>query len=325
MAANIDRAKVLRFFTWTNRELGPLFIAIGCMIAASWISYAGVAVAVRDAGKDWILLFTSAAAAALLAIAILFARKALRGDKPLLEFHDEVKRAKNFDFANLILRSFRKAETSLDSLLDFGQAGPADSGSNSGSPEDEALLEALQPKAVLLFGRREGAEFLKFLFDGHALIVEYSPISVAVLYLTTSELIVYLASAGIVTGDVSTEQIRRIPLENVGAVTLEPASRRIGRTGNERLFQEYERVIRNNPTHEILAMERSIRVAKADGEDLILPAGDPVYRGASRQFPDAWEGDRISRAAREVSRRIAESKAAAEGEARPEPRATSAE
>jgi hypothetical protein len=54
-------------------------------------------------------------------------------------------------------------------------------------------------------------------------------------------------------------------------------------------------------------------------EDLILPAGDPVYRGASRQFPDSWEGDCFSRAAREVSRRIAEAKAAAEGEARPEP------
>lgn len=320
MAANIDRAKVLRFFTWSSRELGPLFIAIGSMIAASWVTYLGVVIAQKDAERDWILLFTSTAAAALLAIAILSARKALRGDKPLLEFHDEVKRAKNFDFANLILRSFRKAETSLDSLLDFGQAGPAASGSNTGSPEDEALLEALQPKAVLLSGRREGAEFLKFLFDGRALIVEYSPIAVAVLYLTRSELIVYLASAGLVTGDVGTEEIRRIPLENVAAVTLEPASRRIGRTADERLFNEYERVVRNNPSHEILAMERSFRVAKADGEDLVLPAGDPVYRRASRQFPDAWEGDRFSRAASEVSRRIAEAKAAAEGEARPEPR-----
>jgi hypothetical protein len=320
MAANIDRAKVLRFFTWTNRELGPLFIAIGCMIAASWISYLGVAVAVRNAEKDWVLLYTSAASAAFLAIAILAVRRALRGDKPLLEFHDEVKRAKNFDFANLILRSFRKAETSLNSLLDFGQVGPAASSSTTGSTEDEALLEALQPKAVLLSGRHEGAEFLKFLFDGHALIVEYSPVAVAVLYLTRTELIVYLASAGIVRGDLGAEEIRRIPLENVGAVTLEPASRRIRRAGNERLFHEYERVIRNNPTHEILAMERSIRVANADGEDLILPAGDPVYRGSSRQLPDAWEGDRISRAARQVSRRIAEAKAAAEGEARPEPK-----
>ena len=247
MAADIDRSKVLRFFTWSNRDLGPLFISIGCMIAASWISYLGVAVAVRNAEKDWVLLYTSAAAAAFLAIAILSVRRALRGDKPLLEFHDEVKRAKNFDFANLILRSFQKAEISLDSLLDFNQEGPAASGSNTGSPEDEALLEALQQKAVLLFGRRDGAEFLKFLFDGQALIVEYSPVTVAVLYLTRTELIVYLASAGIVNGDVGTEEIRRIPLEKVAAVTLEPASRRIGRTGNERLFNEYERVVRNIP------------------------------------------------------------------------------
>jgi hypothetical protein len=313
MAADIDRAKVLRFFTWTNRDLGPLFLAILCMIAASWISYLGVAVAVRNAGKDWVLLYTSAAAAAFLAVAILSVRKALRGDKPLLEFHDEVKRAKNSDFANLILRSFRKADISLNSLLDFNREGQAASGSSSNSSEDKALLEALRQKAVLLFGRRDGAEFLKFLFDGQALIVEYSPIAVAVLYLTRTELIVYLASAGLVTGDVGTEELRRIPLEKVASVTLEPASRRIGRTGNERLFQEYERVIRNNPTHEILAMERTIRVARTEGEALILPAGDPVYRSGSRQFPDAWEGDRFSRAAREVSLRIAEVKAAAEG------------
>jgi hypothetical protein len=313
MAADIDRAKVLRFFTWTNRDLIPLFITIGCMIAASWVSYLGVAVAVRNAGKDWVLLYTSAAAAAFLAVAILSVTKALRGDKPLLELHDEVKRAKNFDLANLVLRSFRKAEINLDSLLDFNREAPAAFGSDTRSPEDKALLEALRQKAVLLFGRGDGAEFLKFLFDGHALIVEYSPIAVAVLYLTRTELIVYLANAGLVTGDVGTEEISRIPLEKVASVTLEPASRRIGRTENEHLFQEYERLIRNNPTREILAMERTIRVAKADGGDLILPAGDPVYRDAGRQFPDAWEGDRFSRAAREVSRRIAEAKAAAEG------------
>ena len=189
-----------------------------------------------------------------------------------------------------------------------------------GTPGDKALLGALQQKAILLYGRQESAEFLKFLFDGNALVVEHSPMRAAVLYLTGTELIVYLASANIVRGDTAGEEIRRIPLQQVLAVTLEPASRRIARTGNERLFQEYERVIRNNPSHEILLMERSIRVAKADGEVLVLPAGDPVYQRSSRRFPDAWEEDRFSRAACEISRGIAEAKAAAEAGLHTEPK-----
>ena len=54
MTEKIDRAKVLRFFTWTSRELGFLIIAIGCMIVATWVMYLGVAVALKDAEKTWI-------------------------------------------------------------------------------------------------------------------------------------------------------------------------------------------------------------------------------------------------------------------------------
>jgi len=311
---NIDRAKVLRFFTWTSRELGFLVIAIGCMIVATWVMYLGVAVALKDAERASILLLTSTASAVFLAISALFFRMTLRGDKPLLEFHDEVKKAKSSDFANVLIQSFRKTETALNNLLDFHQAGPVAMGPDGFGPEDRQLLEALSRKAVLLFGRQGETEFLKFLFNGTSLVIEYSPISVAVLYLTKRELIAYLASADILKGEVSAGEIRRIPLQKVAGVTMEPVSRRIVRTGNERLFLEYERVIKNNPSHELAATERSIRVAKADGQDLILPAGDPLYWRGKRWNADADEGDRFTRIASEVSRRIEEAKRAAEGE-----------
>ena len=146
------------------------------------------------------------------------------------------------------------------------------------------------------------------------MVIEYSPVSVAILYLTKRELIVYLASADILKGEVSAGEIRRIPLQKVVEVTMEPVSRRIVRTGNERRFLEYERVIKNNPSHELAATERSIRVAKADGQDLILPAGDPLYRRGKRWNADAGEGDRFTRIASQVSRRIEETNRAAEGE-----------
>ena len=314
MTENIDRAKVLRFFTWTSRELGFLVIAIGCMIVATWVMYLGVAVALKDAERASILLFTSTASAGFLGISALFFRMTLSGDKPLLEFHDEVKKAKSFDFANVLIQSFRETETALNNLLDFDRAGPVAMGSDGFGPEDRQLLEALSRKAVLLFGRQGETEFLKFLFNGTSLVIEYSPVSVAVLYLTKRELIAYLASADILKGEVSAGEIRRIPLQKVVEVTMEPVSRRIVRTGNERLFLEYERVIKNNPSHELAATERSIRVAKADGQDLILPAGDPLYWRSKRWNADAGEGDRFTRIASEVSRRIEEAKRVAEGE-----------
>ena len=309
MTEKIDRAKVLRFFTWTGRELVFLIIAIGSMIVATWVMYLGVSVALKDAEKAGILIFTSTASAVFLGIGAVYFRMALRGDKPLLEFHDEVKKAKNFDFSNVLIRSYRKTETTLDNLLDFDQAGAVAYGSDGFGPEDEKLLEALRQKAVLLYGRQGETEFLKFLFNGTSLIIEYSPISVAVLYLTKRELIVYLASADILKGEASAGEIRRIPLQKVAEVTMEPVSRRIVRTGNERLFLEYERVVKNNPSHEMAATERSIRVAKADGQDLILPAGDPLYWRA-----DAGEGDTFTRIASEISRRIEEAKRATESE-----------
>ncbi len=283
MDGKIDRAKVLRFFKWSNQEFAPLLIAIGCIIVANWIGYVGVVVAQSDEEKAWILGFTFTIAAGFLGVAALSFRKAMKGDKPLLEFHGEVKKAKNLDFANVLIQSFRKTDTALDKVLDFDPTGLVSHISDAAGSEDGQLLEALRPKAVFLAGRRDDTGFLKFLLSGGSLTVEYSPVSVAVLYLTRSELICYFASADIVRGEVSAEEIERVPLQNIAEVTMEPAIRRIGRTGNDRLFHEYDRVTRNNPSREIISVERSIRVATTDGQDLVLPAGDPVYhRGKSQ-------------------------------------------
>ncbi len=275
-------------------------------------------IAQSDEKKAWVLGFTFTIAAGFLVLAALSFRKAMKGDKPLLEFHGEVKKAKSFDFANVLIQSFRKTDTALDKVLDIDPTGPAAPISDAAGAEDAQLLEALRPKAVFLSGRRDDTGFLKFLFSAGSLTVEYSPVSVAVLYLTRSELICYFASADIVRGEVSAEEIKRVPLQNIAEVTMEPAIRRIGRTGNDRLFHEYDRVTRNNPSREIVSVERSIRVATTDGQDLILPAGDPVYHRGKYHNAYAGEGDNFSRIAGEVSRRVSEAKRAAGSELRPE-------
>jgi hypothetical protein len=273
-------------------------------------------VALKNAEKAWILGLTAVIAAVTLCAGAFFVVKALKSDKLLPESYDEVRKAKDFDFANVLIRSFRKTEAALNNLLDFDQAGPVVARSDALGPEDRQLLEALRKKAVFLFGPPESTEFLKFIFDGCALRFEYSPVSASVLYLTQRELIVYRANADLVKGEIGAEEITRIPLLTALDVTVEAVSRLIGRTGNECVFHEYERVIKNNPSHEMTCMERLLRVTKADGQDLVLPAGDPIYWRGNRRTADDGEGDRLSRIACEISRRIAGGKAAVESDLR---------
>jgi len=88
------------------------------------------------------------------------------------------------------------------------------------------------------------------------------------------------------------------------------------RTGNETLFQEYERIVRNNRSNELVSVEHLIRVTRNDGEDLFLPAGDPGYGRSIRRIRESRKAieDRLAPIAREVSRRIGEAKEALESE-----------
>ncbi len=147
----IDRGKVLKFFIWKNRELRILLFGIGCLVVASWITYIGVAIAMRNAENSWVLLITSASSAAIVGLAALIFRKVMRAERSLLKFHSEVKRVKNFDLASVLVRSFRKTGADPNSLLDFDHTGlatldpePVDSGNKD-------LVRTLAPKSIVLF------------------------------------------------------------------------------------------------------------------------------------------------------------------------------
>ncbi len=138
------------------------------------------------------------------------------------------------------------------------------------------------------------------------------------MFLTRSDLIVYYASLDILKGDINQEEVKHILLKDVADVTIEPVRRCVHRIGNESLFQEYERIIRNNISNELVSLEHSIRVARNDGTDLFLPAGDPGYGSSLRQMKESREDseDRFARIAQELSRRIREAKEALESEVR---------
>lgn len=126
-------------------------------------------------------------------------------------------------------------------------------------------------------------------------------------------MIAYLASADIVRGTIEAEEVTRIPLQQVMNVTSEAVSRRTSRAENERLFLEYERVIKNDPSREMISVEQCVRITKMDGEDLLLPAGSPVYWRGKHQNAD----ERFARVAGEISRKAREARANGQGELRP--------
>ena len=312
--AEVDRAKVLRFFTWTNSEILRLSAAIGCLVVSSWVTYFGIAVAMKNAERDWVLLITTGIAVGLTAVAALFVRSALMRDRRLRQLHAEVTKAKDFDFARLLVRSFRKTETGLDELLDIGQLGLPSFDPEAASPEDKGLLRTLTQKSVFLFCRNENKAAIRFILVGNKLVVEYSALSISILHLTRNALFIYYASADLQSGDITLENLERVPLSDVAEITLQTTKQRIHRSANDALFREYEKVIRNNLSNEIVSREYFIHVRKRDGQDLILPAGYPhYYSGRQRTFDnDAEHGERFARAVQAISMRIDEARAAVE-------------
>ena len=318
MPENIDRTKVLRFFSWTSRELGLILGAAGCMATASWITYLGVSIALMKAEKAWILGYTAAGAAVLLALAAFLIVKALTNDKRLSDWHGELSRVKRNDFARVLVQSFHRTGAALSALRDFDQADPLTQSPEAAGPENEQLLEALATKAVFLHSQQGDSEYLKFYFDGSSLVFEHSPISVAVLYLSDEELIAYIATADIVRGTVAGEELRRIPLRKVIDVRAEPVCRSSGRAENERLFQEYERIIRNNPSNVVTSVAQRMRICVAGNEDFVLPASPPDYWHGRRPGAQAGENERFARIASEIARRARIARAGTESGLHPE-------
>ena len=312
-SARVDRAKILRFFAWSGSGIVQFNAAIGCVVASVWISYGGLAVVTRNSAYDWVLPVTWALAAVLIALAVLSFRSAVTRERRLRELRDEVTKAKEFDFARVLLRSFRKAGTRPGELLDTGAACLVSLDAEAVDPEDKELLETLTKKSVFLSARNGSGGDIKFLFTGNKLALEYSPIFVSILYLTASDLIIYSASVDLLGGAISLEDIHHVCLSDVVEVRVKPVISRLARAAHENLFTEYERVLKNNISNELVRREHSVHVIKTDGSALALPAGDAEFYPGKLRIPEAGgDMERLVRVAEAMNKKIAASSATAE-------------
>jgi hypothetical protein len=300
-AGKVDRDAVEKFFKWKNPKralytLGTVAILLGLIMLPSPAVPLGLVFVVGGG--------------------FLFFKGSRSGNK-FLRYYDAVKAAKAFDFDAVRRRSFNKTERSLDSLLDFDAQDLLSLGAEFGDQSGTEGLSALGRKSVFLWGREAaagaagGSRYLRFVRVGDAIVAEYSPIWVSILYLTRSEMIVYVANIDITRGDLLLEETSRVFLKDIVEIKTQSTSRRLKRFENLSLFRSYEKETKVKLEDEIVNREHAIRVTKTDGRHLDLPVGAPEYETGKQGILDSGRDDegRFTRVAREIFKRINDAKA----------------
>jgi hypothetical protein len=293
----IDRKAVEKFFTW--RSSRPTLIKLG-------LGAAVVGVLALAGGSPTL------GSVALVISASTFVW-AFNADGGFWKLYEELTRAKNKDFVTVLTRSFKKTETSLDSLVDFDPKDLISLDPQDASSSERDLVQSLAPKSVFLRGSRARAEHMQFLKIKDRIVLEYSPVHVSVLYLTRTDLIVYFANIDLTKGDLRVEEFNRLFLRDVVEITNASSTTRYQRAGNEQLFDKFEKAHKMNLQSELVVREHTIRITKKDGRSIDLPVGAPEYLDGARGTLDGDDddGSRFSRVAREVFKRINDAKSAA--------------
>jgi hypothetical protein len=302
-SGKVDRDAVEKFFKWTDPKrllytLGTVAILLALVMLSGDSTLSGL---LFVAGGGFLIY------------------KGSQSNDSFQRYYEAVKVAKAYDFDTVRRRSFNKTERTLESLLDFDAQDllSLDSDLGSNPPADD--LVALGRKSVFLYGREIGStpgtqRYLRFVRLGSSIIAEYSPIWVSILYLTRTELIVYVANIDITRGDLCLEETSRVFLKDIVEIKTQSTSRRLKRLENLALFKSYEKETKTKLEDEIVNREHAIRVTKTDGRHLDLPVGAPEYESGKRGILDSGKEDegRFTRVAREIFKRINDAKASAQ-------------
>jgi hypothetical protein len=197
--------------------------------------------------------------------------------------YKKVQTIKNNDFMKIFLDSFTKTGAFSKQLLDFDIRGtmfnrlyiyPTDS-------QKCEILRLLSKKAVFLFGQDKVDSTLRFVVSNAQVVAEYSPISIAILYLTKDELIIYSATLDIIEGALKTEDIYHIRLQDIVDVSSTSSIKRLKSFTNTEVIKKYQKAT-NTSVNEIAYRQQKIRITKIDGLSLLLPVGSPAYSSISK-------------------------------------------
>jgi hypothetical protein len=225
--------------------------------------------------------------------------------------YKKVQTIKNDDFMKIFLSSFTKTGAHCKQLLDFEIRGtmfshpgvyPADS-------QKCEMLRLLSRKAVFLFGQDKLDSTLRFVVSNAQVIAEYSPISIAVLYLTKDELIIYSATLDIIAGELQTEDIYHIRLQDIVDVSSTSSIKRMKSFINTEIIKKYQKAT-NTSVNEIAYRQQKIRITKIDGLSLLVPVGSPEYSSIRKGSLDSNAyTDYLARISHDIIRRINDARA----------------
>jgi hypothetical protein len=246
------------------------------------------------------------------------------------EYYRELKRAKELDFASVLLRSYDAINVDLSKLhrfdiADFDVSVPK----LAATGEEGGRLTELAQRSVFLCGRSSAdqlgahAQYWRFVVVDGVVQFEHSPIELSLLYLTSQELLLYQAHIDIVNGDILREDTNRIFLHDIVQTRSTSTTERLSRKDNLALFVSYDRAAKARSGETLVVSSHWLEVTRTDGRAIRLPVSAPTYRvGATGVLDGKRGGDQVSivnRRTSEIIGRINDAKAAAVQGGRPSP------
>jgi hypothetical protein len=312
-AKNPERSFIATFFYKNNRAL-KLTDQFGAALATALFVNSLISIATGTTDQPATLAIVMVISG--MAIAYVIGKSINQNGATIDTQYKKMLAIKNNDFMKIFLSSFTKTGARSKQLLDFEIRGtmfnhayayPADS-------QKCETLRLLSRKAVFLFGQDKIDSKLRFVISNSQVVAEYSPISIAILYLTKDELIIYSATLDIVEGELQTEDISHIRLQDIVDVSSTASIKRMRSFTNTEIVRKYQRAT-NTRVNEIACRQQKIRITKIDGLSLLLPVGSPEYSSIRKGTLDSNPyADYLAYISHNIIRRINDARANLRGD-----------
>jgi hypothetical protein len=274
-ANNSERSFIATFFYRNNKTL-KLTDQFGAVLATTL--FVNGLISITAGTTDQPILWAMVMIISGIAIANVISNSINQNGTLIDNQYKRVQAIKNNDFTKVFLGSLTKTGAYSKELLDFEIKGtmfnrPCDYPSDA---QKFDTMRLLSKKAVFLFGQDRIDSTLRFVVSNAGVVAEYSPISIAILYLTKVELIVYSVTLDIIAGELQTEDIYHIRLQDIVDVSSTSSIKRMRSFTNTEIVKKYQKAT-NTSVDEIACRQQKIRITRIDGFSLFLPVGPPEY------------------------------------------------
>jgi hypothetical protein len=309
---NPERSSISTFFCRNNKTL-KLTDQFGAALATTL--FVNGLISITAGTADQPIVWTIVMVISGIAIASVISNSINQNGALIYTQYKRVQAIKNNDFTRIFMGSFTKTGAHSKQLLDFEIKGTMFNRPYPQPPDAKKsdTMRLLCKKAVFLFGQDRIDSKLRFVVSNAKVVAEYSPISIAILFLTKDELIIYSCSFDIIEGELQTEDIYHIRLKDIVDVSSTSSIKRMRSTTNTEIVNKFQTATNAN-VNEIACRQQKIRITKIDGFSLLLPVGPPEYTSARKGSLDGnGYTDHLTHISRDIIQRIQDARAVLQG------------